>query len=40
MKVSVAAQTFSHSVYAARTFLRNLNLHDSKTARQRVILFF
>ena len=33
MKVSVAAQTFSHSVSAAITFLRNLKLKDFKDSK-------
>ena len=33
MKVSVAAQTFSHSVSAAITFLRNLELKDVKDSK-------
>ena len=33
MKVSVAAQTLSHSVYAAITFLRNLKLKEFKDSK-------
>ena len=33
MKVSVAAQTFSHSVSAAITFLRDLKLKDFKDSK-------
>ena len=33
MKVSVAAQTLSHSVYAALTFLRNLKLKEFKDSK-------